>query len=117
MPEWKEVKRIAAPDQRRRLCIMEGPHGLFRFDTLRWIDAAEEDEGVLGDGYWTCDHFSGLYQSAGKAAHPSALRMSPSVATKNSRRAVSGRLSRALRLSRMPDALFPGFARSSGPDG
>jgi hypothetical protein len=67
MAGWKEVKRIAAPVQRRELRIMEGPHGLFRFDTLRWIDAAEEDEGALGDGYWTRDHFSGLYQSADEA--------------------------------------------------
>ena len=42
---------------------MEGPHGLFRFHALSWIDAA----GVLGDGYWTCDQFSGLYQSAAEA--------------------------------------------------
>ena len=46
---------------------MEGPHGLFRFDTLRWIDAAEEDEGALGAGYWTCEGESGLYQSAAEA--------------------------------------------------
>lgn len=67
MAGWKQVKRILALDRRRELCIMEGPHGLFRFDTLRWIDATEEDEGVLGAGYWTCDHFSGLYQSAAEA--------------------------------------------------
>ena len=67
MAEWKDVKRIAAPDHRWELCIMEGPHGLFRFHALKWIDAVEEDEGRLGDGYWTCDHFSGLYQSAAEA--------------------------------------------------
>jgi hypothetical protein len=49
---------------------------LFRFETLRWIDAAEEDEGVLGDGYWTCDHFSGLYQTA-VAAEQDARRIIP----------------------------------------
>jgi hypothetical protein len=72
MAGWKEIKRITAPDRRRVLRIMEGPHGLFRFDTLRWFDAAEEDEGTLGDGYWACDylsgdHSSGLYQSAAEA--------------------------------------------------
>ena len=67
MAEWKEVNRITAPDRRQAVCIMEGPHGFFRFDAVRWIDAADEDEGALGDGYWTCDHFSGLYQSAAEA--------------------------------------------------
>jgi hypothetical protein len=64
MAEWKEIKRISAPGQRRQLSIMQGPHGLFRFDTMRWIDAGEEDEGVLGAGYWACEDRSGLYQSA-----------------------------------------------------
>ena len=59
---WKEIKRIA--HAHRELSILEGPNGLFRFDTFKWIESCEEDEGALGDGYWSCDHQSGYYDSA-----------------------------------------------------
>lgn len=66
MAEWKEIKRITGADGRRRLTIMEGPHGRFRFDTMKWIEN-DEDSRALDSGYWTCDHFSGLYESAVEA--------------------------------------------------
>ena len=43
---------------------MEGPHGKFRFDELRWTDGLEDG---AAEGHWYCEHFSGLYESAARA--------------------------------------------------
>jgi hypothetical protein len=65
--KWQEIKRVTVGDRDRYLTIMKGPHEVFRFEAFKWIDSCEEDEGVLGEAYWDCDHLSGLYESAASA--------------------------------------------------
>jgi hypothetical protein len=66
MPEPDLVKRFTARDGARRLDILRAAEGTFRYVSYRWMPAAPEDEGVLGEGHWLAEESSGLFDDAGR---------------------------------------------------
>lgn len=69
-PGWEELKELRAQDPHRRAVILRGPHGLFRFDALRWrkyYEPSEEDNGPIDGGWWDYDHQSGLHATLEEA--------------------------------------------------
>ncbi|MBK8545340.1 MAG: hypothetical protein IPL62_18500 [Caulobacteraceae bacterium] len=69
-PGWEEVKRIPAPDGRREVVILRGPHGRYRYDALRWrkyYEPSDADDGPVAGGWWDCENQSGLYETASDA--------------------------------------------------
>ena len=69
MDGWTEVKCIMSPDGHRKVVILRGGHGLFRFDVLSWqkyYEPSEADLGPVEDGIWGGDS-SGLFESASAA--------------------------------------------------
>jgi hypothetical protein len=69
MGGWREVKRIVSQDGKQTLYILEGDTA-FRYDELRWRDGREDE---LDEGYWDCEHSSGLYESADAAERDARL--------------------------------------------
>lgn len=66
-PGWEEIKRLAGKDPHRHAVILRGSHGMYRFDALRWrkyYEPSNEDEGPINDGWWDCEHRSGLHETA-----------------------------------------------------
>jgi hypothetical protein len=66
-PGWLEVRRIEGANPRHAVCILHGPHGLFRYDEMRWrkyYEPSEADDGPMDGGWWDCAGQSGLHQSA-----------------------------------------------------
>lgn len=63
MHGWRLVRRVLDGDGSRRLDIEASDKSLFRYTSYSWQAAADEDEGALGDGYWTQDRQSGLFGS------------------------------------------------------
>jgi len=64
---WEEVMRLETGDPHRRAVVLRGPHGLYRFDGLRWrkyYEPTDDDYGAVDGGWWDCDHRSGLYLTA-----------------------------------------------------
>ena len=64
MREWTKIKSIEDETGTRRVELRQSPDGkLFRYYELQWWDACEEDEGALGDGYWSFNGMSGYFGS------------------------------------------------------
>ncbi|HEV7690434.1 MAG TPA: hypothetical protein VGO52_06420 [Hyphomonadaceae bacterium] len=66
MDGWTEVKCIMSPDGHRKVVILQGAHGLFRFDVLSWqkyYEASAADLEPVEDGIWYGAE-SGLFESA-----------------------------------------------------
>ncbi len=64
MAGWKLEKKIEDPRGNRSVELRRSPTGeLFRYQVVEWVDACDEDEGALGDGFWTCTDISGYFDT------------------------------------------------------
>lgn len=62
MKSWTIIKSIDDETGTRRVEMRQSPDGkLFRYNELQWWDACQEDEGALGDGYWSSNGMSGYF--------------------------------------------------------
>lgn len=62
--EWTLVAQLSSTDATKAVEIRRSPKGdLFRYYVMQWWDACEEDEGLLGDGYWSNTEMSGYFAS------------------------------------------------------
>jgi hypothetical protein len=77
-PGWTEVKRLSGDDPHRYVAVLRGPHGLYRFDALRWskyYTPSEEDNGPIVGGLWAAEHQSGLFGSPEEAERNARLEV------------------------------------------
>ncbi|MBF9041710.1 hypothetical protein HKCCE4037_00080 [Rhodobacterales bacterium HKCCE4037] len=64
MPNWAPIRRYRDAADRRRLDLHRSPDGqLYRHRAFFWVDAAPEDEGAIGAGYWTEGGMSGYFST------------------------------------------------------
>jgi hypothetical protein len=62
--EWTLVFQLTSNESTQAIEIRRSPKGdLFRYYVMRWWNACEEDEGALGDGYWSNTEMSGCFAS------------------------------------------------------
>ena len=78
-PGWEEIKRLEGQDPHRHAVIVRGPHGMYRFDALRWrkyYEPSEHDDGPIDGGWWDCEHQSGLHDTVEGAEAEASSSMS-----------------------------------------
>ncbi len=62
--EWTLVSQLTSTDSTKAVEIRCSRGGdLFRYYVMQWWDACDEDEGALGDGYWSNTEMSGYFAS------------------------------------------------------
>ncbi len=64
MSDWTIERTLKNADGTRAVELRGSlDRNLFRYHVMTWMAAAEEDEGMLGDGYWATNATSGYFDT------------------------------------------------------